>query len=362
MGSLVVYAPNVGGGGGLVLLRALLNAWPKSQSLTAILDARGQAEIGSAADGCDICWVRSNVGGRWRAERLLAKTASADDIVLCFHNLPPALPNRGTVYCYVQNANLVGLIPASHNSGWVRLRYVVERFIARRFRGRVDRYLVQTPNMAAALKNWYGDGAPPIDVLPFLADAKPGSQSRAAPLPATNETTRCSPAQWDFIYVSDGSFHKNHKRLFEAWRLLAERGHYPSLAITLHPIRDAGLRELLRDLVARWSVKIEDMGQVPHAEILDAYGRAGAMIFPSYAESFGIPLIEAQTVGLPILAPELDYVRDVCTPDVTFDPISARSIARAVERFLGYGTGPVDVMSPVEFVQALLDRTEPSKS
>lgn len=356
MGSLIVYAPNVGGGGGLVLLRDLLRAWPKGHGLTAILDVRGKTELCSVGNGRDICWTRSNLSGRWHAERQLAKIAGSDDLILCFHNLPPVLPNRATVYCYVQNANLVGLIPASQNSGWVRLRYVVERFIARYFRHRVDRYLVQTPSMAAALKVWYGDRPPPIDVLPFLADANGGDQLVGAASRATSGKALRSPPRWDFIYVSDGSAHKNHDRLFEAWSLLAEQGHRPSLAITLHPKRDAELRERLRERADRWQLQIEDLGQLPHADVLAAYGRAGALIFPSYAESFGIPLIEAQIAGLPILAPELDFVRDVCTPDATFDPTSARSIARAVGRFLEYDMGPVDPMTPTEFAQTLLDR------
>jgi hypothetical protein len=46
-------------------------------------------------------------------------------------------------------------------------------------------------------------------------------------------------------------------------------------------------------------------------------------------------LIEANDVGLPILAPELDYVHDVCNPIETFDPKSSLSIARAVMRYVG---------------------------
>ena len=68
--------------------------------------------------------------------------------------------------------------------------------------------------------------------------------------------------------------------------------------------------------------------------MLALYASAGALVFPSLGESFGLPLIEARQAGLSILAPELDYVRDVCEPAQTFDPQSATSIARAVKRFL----------------------------
>jgi hypothetical protein len=52
-------------------------------------------------------------------------------------------------------------------------------------------------------------------------------------------------------------------------------------------------------------------------------------------ESFGLPLVEAANLQLPILAPELDYVRQVCEPSQTFDPYSSRSIAMAVMRHQG---------------------------
>ena len=59
-----------------------------------------------------------------------------------------------------------------------------------------------------------------------------------------------------------------------------------------------------------------------------------AVIYPSYCESFGIPLIEAQKSKTPIISSELDYVRDVCVPVETFDPNSPKSISNAVLRYL----------------------------
>ena len=49
-----------------------------------------------------------------------------------------------------------------------------------------------------------------------------------------------------------------------------------------------------------------------------------------------MPLLEAEHFKVPILAPELDYVRDLVVPNEVFDPQSPLSISRAVQRFLGY--------------------------
>jgi glycosyltransferase involved in cell wall biosynthesis len=93
---------------------------------------------------------------------------------------------------------------------------------------------------------------------------------------------------------------------------------------------------------------------MPHEKVLSLYATARAMIFPSTSESFGLPLIEATHAGLPILASELDYVRDVCSPVQTFDPTSAISIARAVKRFLAVAEPVLQIRSPHDFLRELL--------
>jgi glycosyltransferase involved in cell wall biosynthesis len=140
--------------------------------------------------------------------------------------------------------------------------------------------------------------------------------------------------QFDFIYVASGEAHKNHKALINAWGILADEGLFPSLALTLVPEQAPELCALAaKEMVSR-GARIHTIGFVSHERVMSMYRESGALIYPSIFESFGLPLIEAQQVGLPVLAPELDYVRDVIEPDETFDPRSPISIARAVRRHL----------------------------
>lgn len=60
-----------------------------------------------------------------------------------------------------------------------------------------------------------------------------------------------------------------------------------------------------------------------------------------------------ESAGLPIVAAELDYVRDVVTPMQTFDPTSPVSIARAVKRFLGVADHPSPLLSPADFLRQI---------
>jgi glycosyltransferase involved in cell wall biosynthesis len=156
------------------------------------------------------------------------------------------------------------------------------------------------------------------------------------------------PRQFDFIYVSDGLPHKNHHALFAAWTLLSEEGIRPTLAITLS-LNDRDALDALEAAQQKGVSSISNLGRLGRVEIDAAYRQSGALIFPSLTESFGLPLIEARERHLPILAGELDYVRDVCVPVESFDPRSPRSIARAVKRHLGYSSQPLDPMSATRF-------------
>lgn len=336
---LVLYAPNVNTGGGLTLLRELVSVTPTAAR--AFLDARARERL-QIPDATTVTWVQPSPVDRLLAEYRLARTTGPDDTVLCFHGLPPLLGNRGRVVVFLQNRIHLGFDRLGQFAPRTRLRLSLERAIARIFRYRVDTYVVQTPSMRTALLAWHG-GDVDVRVCPFA-----GSAADTAPSADTGTGRR-----WEFLYVADGVAHKNHRRLLEAWRLLAEDGLRPTLALTLGP-RDSALIGEVDDAVRRHGLLIENLGELPHRDIMRAYHQAGALVFPSTSESFGLPLVEAKQSGLPIVASERDFVRDVCTPVQTFDPNSAVSIARAVKRFLGCEEMTIALRSPRQFLDEVL--------
>lgn len=314
--------------------------------LTAFLDSRAQNLLSLSSD-VKVVWVDARAESRLSAELCLRKRTGIGDTVFCFHGLPPLLLNNGNVVVFLQNRLYLGRINWSGYSLRTRLRLTFERFVSRTFRHRVAEYIVQTPSMRRAVLQWHGatataSNAPPaVRMLPFV-DALHNPPRLPEAVPA-----------WDFVYVADGEAHKNHRVLLEAWRLLAQDGLWPSLAMTLSP-RDKVLKLELEAVALQAKLRVQDLGQMPHQDVLHLYGAAKALIFPSTSESFGLPLIEAAHLGLPILAPELDYVRDVCVPAQTFDPASPVSIARAVKRFLDVPEAPLRLRTPHEFWQELL--------
>lgn len=341
---LVLYAPNVHTGGGYVLLRELLAARPAALPLVAFLDARARERFVLPQDA-KVSWVNASVSSRLKAEFGLCKALGAGETVLCFHGLPPLLPSAARVVVFLQNRLYLERGPLPQIKCKTRVRLAFERFVSRAFRHRVSEYIVQTPAMQRAVMQWYAapvpGQAPMVKVMPFVD---------AMPVPARH--TNSSPV-WDFVYVADGEAHKNHRVLLAAWRLLAQEGLRPSLALTLGP-RDDMLRRELETASEDLDLQIHNLGQIPREEVMALYAKVRAMIFPSTSESFGLPLVEAAHMGLPILASELDYVRDVCIPAHTFDPASPVSVARAVKRFLGRPEPAMILHTPVEFWRELL--------
>ncbi len=157
-----------------------------------------------------------------------------------------------------------------------------------------------------------------------------------------------------FIYISSGDIHKNHLRLLGAWELLANESLYPKLFLTLNNKQDIELLDVINEMRSRLPVKIENLGALNHEQSIAAYKSADVLIFPSLIESFGLPLIEATNANLPIIASELDFVRDLVIPVQTFDPLSVKSIARAVKRFLGVHNQEIYLLGPQEFLEKLI--------
>lgn len=338
---ILLHAPGIHVGGGLHLLESLL----ESSSATfdwLQLDKRIQSK-GHLAGKVPIHWVKKSIWSRLRAEWRLYRRCAVDDTVLCFHGLPPIFHLRGHVVVFAQNMLLFDSSSLHGYPFLAMLRLIGERWWTRIFSRNCDRYIVQTPSMATVVRCCL-DNQVPISVCPFI--------SRVTEL--SHGPIRESSSQYDFVYVASGEAHKNHGNLLLAWCLLAEAGLTPSLALTVDPLSHPSLASEIAKQRDHHGLNIVNLGKIASAEIPALYDSSSALIFPSKVESFGLPLIESTQMGLPVLASELDYVRDVIVPVETFDPNSPVSIARAVRRFFKNPEPTVPIRSTEEFLAEVL--------
>ena len=340
---LIIHGANIHGGGGKTLLSALLGAARPPLNAVAQVDPRMVLPPDMAA-GIEVRKVPPTIAGRFSAEKWLQSNARAEDVVLCFGNLPPLFALRCPVVVFVQNRYLVEAVSLGRLPFTTRLRLQLERLWFKSRLANADLYVVQTASMKRLLEQ-KTRGRVPVEVIPFGAEKSP-SHVPAGP---------GSQPPVDFVYVASGEAHKNHGRLLEAWRLLAEEGLFPTLRLTLDDAAFPMLCRELRDLSVRHGLQITNIGAVPLSDTGNLYAGARALIYPSLLESFGLPLIEAEQRGMPIVASELDYVRDVVAPQQTFDPASAVSIARAVKRFLAVSDPATPLRTPEAFLRTILE-------
>ena len=330
--SLVVHAANVHQGGGRTLLYALLGELGKDS--TVFLDSRFDL-LPEMNPGVRIIKVPPTLFSRLRAEVLLAKICQKADTLLCFGNLPPLLRCRGSVFIYLQNRYLSGAVSLTGMPFKVRLRITLERLWLRLLL-RDSTFIVQTRAMKEEVNARFNRDA---ILLPFV----PVSEN--VPLPNIEK-------KYDYLYVASSEPHKNHRRLLEAWLILADWGFYPSLCLTLDSDENPRLLKWIDQLKIKYGICVFNQ-PATRSGIKQRYAESSALIFPSLFESFGLPLLEAREEGLPILASESDYVRDVATPQESFNPESALSIARSVMRHNNWKEELIAPIDPGNFLMKL---------
>jgi glycosyltransferase involved in cell wall biosynthesis len=285
---------------------------------------------------------------RFLSEWWLAQKVQRGDLLICFGNLPPLFHSRGSVVVFLQNYHLIGKTSLHQFPFTVRCRIWMERLWLVRFAKNVDLFIVQTPTMQQKLKEHISR---PSMVISFAHQAGPIARQCL-------EILEPSENHYDFLYVASGEPHKNHINLIKAWCLLADIGEYPSLCLTVNPQIYPELWGWIETQIDQYELRVSNLGEIPHNSMRSLYQQSRALIFPSYCESLGLPLIEARQAGLSILASELDYVRDILDPEEGFDPHSAISISRAVQRFLGLHPQPLTLLDGNGFVDAVLLATK----
>ncbi len=346
---LFIHATNIHQGGGRALLDALLGALPCSTETHLLLDSRMPMPDG-LSESVWVKRVRPYAIERFKAERWLAENVRTGDVVLCFGNLPPLFKLRGRAVVFLQNRYLIDYIRLDAFPFKIRARLAIERLWFYNRMVNADLFVVQTPTMKSMLEAGT-QGRVPVKVLPFMLESK--GYARKVAQAQADKRDSC-----EFLYVASGEPHKNHRRMIEAWCLLAEEGLFPALRLTVDETLFSTLCREIEEMCLRHGLKVTNMGSLSHGDVLELYKDMGALIYPSTFESFGLPLIEAMQAGLPVLASELDYVRDVLDPEQSFDPHSATSIARAVKRFMGVDELPLHLLDARGFLDNIIKKND----
>ena len=166
---------------------------------------------------------------------------------------------------------------------------------------------------------------PPAVVAPLAPARLRPSKTGAAPL-----------AQPYFVVLGTIEPRKNHLLLLNIWRELAARlgDACPHLVV----VGQRGWEcENVVDMLERCEALQPFVREVPacaDAELANYLQHAQALLFPSFTEGFGMPLLEALALGTPVIASHLAVFREVAgdVPDY-LDPTDGPAWTQAISDY-----------------------------
>jgi glycosyltransferase involved in cell wall biosynthesis len=192
---------------------------------------------------------------------------------------------------------------------------------------RARRIIAVSQATAADLNALLGVPAAKIDVVP----SGPGIAPAATPLPEAELRATLGLGTGPLVLsVSARRPHKNLVRLIEAI------GRIPDAELVLPGYPTAFDAELL-DAARRAGVadRVHLCGWIDDAQLEGLYAAATCMAFPSLAEGFGLPVLEAMARDLPVACSGVSALPEVAgDAALLFDPDSTEGIAGALRSLL----------------------------
>jgi glycosyltransferase involved in cell wall biosynthesis len=86
----------------------------------------------------------------------------------------------------------------------------------------------------------------------------------------------------------------------------------------------------------KFAASVKELGFVSDAELRTLYEHAACFVFPSFYEGFGLPPLEALTLGCPVIVARAASLPEVFSDAAIYcDPASPEDIARQISRVLG---------------------------
>jgi glycosyltransferase involved in cell wall biosynthesis len=313
-------------GGAEVYARRLLPALRETDTgLEMTLFVGGAAASEDWGDGVEVVTLRFDPTSRVRrvlAEQTLLPRAIRDTAPDLLHNLFNTAP---AVTPVPQVTTIHDVIHHRHpDSGLLALGLKAAIPLAAR---RSSRILTVSEASKTDIVRFLGVAADRIDV----ALNGPGIREDIAGVAPDEVRRRFEVGNAPLIVtVAPSRPHKNVPRLVEALALLPD-------VVLVVPGYPAGDDAELDDLAERLGIadRLRRPGWVDEATLDGLYRAADCFVFPSLAEGFGLPVLEAMIRGVPVACSNATSLPEVAgEAALYFDPTDVEAIAVSVQRLL----------------------------
>jgi glycosyltransferase involved in cell wall biosynthesis len=321
-------------GGSETLARGLVPALAREAgpgALTLMVTAELGAELEAApwADGVAVRTLA--VPGRSRVRRALGEQTLLPLAVRrmradVLHNLQSTAPVAPSARAMVTTVlDLLYLHHPETHSPLLRRGMAVLVPLAVR---RSDRIIAISQATKDDLVRSLGTAAEKIDVVHL----GPGLAGAAAPSPEPELRARLGLGEAPILLSPSARRpHKNLERLLDAFARL------PGSPVLVAPGYATGAEDALAARAQRLGVgdRVHFTGWLSDADLEGLYECATALVFPSFAEGFGLPVLEAMRHGLPVACADRTSLPEIAgDAALLFDPESTDAIAAAMAALL----------------------------
>jgi glycosyltransferase involved in cell wall biosynthesis len=141
-----------------------------------------------------------------------------------------------------------------------------------------------------------------------------------------------------FLVVSTIEPRKNHALLIEIWRRLIERGGSPP-KLVLVGRRGWESEQTFREIDFAPQQHLVQVPSLPSAHLRSLIRGAVAVLMPSFAEGYGIPVVEALSLGTPVICSDIPVFREISQDKALLrSPIDGRGWLEAIESMMKAGS------------------------
>ena len=265
-----------------------------------------------------------SISQQWQIPRLLRQHNAT-----VYHSTYTLMPYRPGIPTLL---TLYDLIPAQFPQLVSPQARLFTRLASRLALHASDRFLaISEATRHLFLDNYQIDYAK-IIAIPLAADA------RFVPQPDTAVATLRQkiklPSKY-VLYLGINKPHKNLLRLIEAWELLLQRvTDCPPLVIAgAWDERYGGIKTAVSPQYRNLQIKF--MGRIDEADLPALYSGAQLFVFPSLAEGFGLPVLEAMACGTAVACANQSSLPEVGGSAVAyFDPTSCQQMAAVLQELV----------------------------
>jgi len=340
MSNLFIFAPSLRSSGGLQILSQAITSQSSDFEKIFVFSPSLPLDLPHNSHLSLVFTPTHNIITHLRAQYFIYCHSTCLDTCLCLSNYPPFLNINARIVLFLHNRllfepNIKYYLPLA-----ARLTLYYKRCLLLLLARRINLLLVQTDSFLQLVKPFF----PRHTILLFNFPISISTRySRSMLTKANGQTT--------FFYPASCELHKNHQNLILAWiQLHTLYSIRAQLVLTvslsnLIPLFNKDNLHTLSFLISNGLLSL--VGPLNHNQVIDIYSYCDCIIYPSFCESLGLPLLESKIFGLDLLAADLPYVYDSITPTDVFCPYSVDSILYSLHRYLQLPATPKPTSSSV---------------